>query len=566
MRLSRSPAHAAAMSASAGSLDGATLHATVPPDRWCVTRADIADFGRIVRRAVLLGEVVPTNMDDFSPHTGPNIYTVTAQLIKPVTARCGNASWALMLHPEGLLCDLFITHAWSEGAFEFVDKVLHSWPRRARNAYCCMLSNPQNLDITSLVRDPLSSPFAIALRAAKIMLVVPNDAGSIYTRIWCVYEAFLSQSWNKPIFTATSPIPGLWRYVGALMLLCLLCAGVSFLILELAAMEYRNGLFVYPCLGLVSAAGMLTLVMKPSRRLTVVNALGSAGCGLLAGLSLRFSLTGTDVGVYSIAEPPEAAVMYLLAGGFFAFRGADQLWDMQAEGESKKLRRGFSGKVEDAQSSVAADRERILAEIRGHRQEAAVEHSLHVLFAAGMSTEEIRTAASRHIDIGGAGSWSISLVFIVGVVFVAHPLTHAWRGSSCAGALAWVPWAKAAEGLVWLEIFAYSSPDRRGIAAAAGAKLGAFPYFVVWGAWVMGKLLIGEDPGQANCVPDFLGLALWGPLMLLVSLTGLGGCSVVPSMWRRCVHVLLRHSSMSSHPPEWSSDSGTDLDGTASEA
>ena len=38
------------------------------------------------------------------------------QYIKPVTLQAGKVSWALMQHPDGLDCDLFISHAWQEGA------------------------------------------------------------------------------------------------------------------------------------------------------------------------------------------------------------------------------------------------------------------------------------------------------------------------------------------------------------------------------------------------------------------------------------------------------------------
>ena len=63
------------------------------------------------------------------------------QLIKPLTRAAGDPSWALMLHPEGLLCDVFVTHGWTEGIFEFISKVLNSWPSNdATFAYCCMLS------------------------------------------------------------------------------------------------------------------------------------------------------------------------------------------------------------------------------------------------------------------------------------------------------------------------------------------------------------------------------------------------------------------------------------------
>ena len=39
-----------------------------------------------------------------------------------VTAAAGGMSYALMLHPQGLKADVFITHGWAEGVFEFVDK------------------------------------------------------------------------------------------------------------------------------------------------------------------------------------------------------------------------------------------------------------------------------------------------------------------------------------------------------------------------------------------------------------------------------------------------------------
>merc|ERR1719210_2873168 len=157
--------------------DGALLHRQVPPQLWCVTRKDLRQFRILVQKSVAEGRIVPTALDSFDASDdtiGPCIHTVTEQLIKPITAAAGGMSWALMLHPGGLECDLFVTHCWQEGVYEFIDKVLHSWPRRARHAYCCMLSNPQNLDIAGLISTPESSPFAKALGSARYMLVVPN--------------------------------------------------------------------------------------------------------------------------------------------------------------------------------------------------------------------------------------------------------------------------------------------------------------------------------------------------------------------------------------------------------
>jgi U3 small nucleolar RNA-associated protein 14 len=45
------------------------------------------------------------------------------------------------------------------------------------------------------------------------MMVVGNQKGSIYSRIWCAYEAFLAYSWNKLIFTAKAPEPHFWKHI-----------------------------------------------------------------------------------------------------------------------------------------------------------------------------------------------------------------------------------------------------------------------------------------------------------------------------------------------------------------
>ena len=165
---------------------------------------DLKQFRRLVMHAVSQGSLQPTERDRFDPSdltVGPSVYSVTDQLIKPSTAQAGNMSWALLKHPHGLQCDVFVTHAWAEGIYEFLDRVEHTWPQAARAAYICFMSNPQNLDIGSLISSPQDSPFALALRAATSMLVIPNSTTSIYTRLWCCYEAFLAYSWRKSIRT-----------------------------------------------------------------------------------------------------------------------------------------------------------------------------------------------------------------------------------------------------------------------------------------------------------------------------------------------------------------------------
>ncbi|CAE6915515.1 unnamed protein product, partial [Symbiodinium sp. KB8] len=126
---------------------------------------------------------------------GPNLYQVNEHYVKPLTLAAGGMSYALMKHPEGLLCQVFISHAWAECLFELGDLVRRAWPRLQglRNMYCCLLANPQNLDIGQLLSGPpKQSPFAKA-------------TVSIYTRLWCVYEAYLGTCWHKTCLMPTQP-------------------------------------------------------------------------------------------------------------------------------------------------------------------------------------------------------------------------------------------------------------------------------------------------------------------------------------------------------------------------
>ena len=99
----------------------------------------------------------------------------------------------------------FVSHAWQEGVFEFLSQLTTSWPCSARHAWCCMLANPQNLNIGSMLQCPMTSPFALALQASRHMLVVPNHCCSLYTRLWCGYEAYVASEQGKVVQLATPP-------------------------------------------------------------------------------------------------------------------------------------------------------------------------------------------------------------------------------------------------------------------------------------------------------------------------------------------------------------------------
>lgn len=168
------------------------MQPSVWPSQWCITRRDLEVFEDEVRSLYNAGGIPddPARPNPFHDHpdVGPNMYRVNECYIKPVTLALGT-SWALMRNPQGLPCDVFVSHCWSEGVFEFVKKIKRLWPRGAKHLYCCFLSNPQNGDIRSMLGDnPGESPFAKALETAKYVLVVPNQHQSLYSRLWCVFE------------------------------------------------------------------------------------------------------------------------------------------------------------------------------------------------------------------------------------------------------------------------------------------------------------------------------------------------------------------------------------------
>ena len=140
----------------------------LPPHRWGVSKEQLREFKQNVVAAKAGGTLSNPHGDDpkhkfyypqerfDDPTIGPNMYQVTDQLLKPLAEahpELPGLSYALAhnLEAGGLRCDLFFSHVWSEGVFEFIDNALAHWPDECEGAYICCLSNPQNLDISKLL-------------------------------------------------------------------------------------------------------------------------------------------------------------------------------------------------------------------------------------------------------------------------------------------------------------------------------------------------------------------------------------------------------------------------------
>ena len=179
------------------------------PTAWGISKAQLVAFIERVRAAHAAGRlenVSPPGVADYSqarfddPAIGPSIHQVTAQVVLPHTDTLEPISglgYALgeNLSTGGLRCDLFFSHAWDAGIFEFAARALDAWPDGCDAAYICFLSNPQNLgvpNVRGLNWHPDGMPFERVLSTdpkPKAVLLLTNSHTPIQTRLWAVCEA-----------------------------------------------------------------------------------------------------------------------------------------------------------------------------------------------------------------------------------------------------------------------------------------------------------------------------------------------------------------------------------------
>ena len=381
------------------------LHETVHPARWCITFADLKHFRSEVHRVLQEGKTFPENFSKY----GPSVYAVNEHYIKPVTAAAGKMSWALMMNPDGLDCDLFITHAWQEDVFEFTEKVLTSWPWRARHAWCCMLANPQNLDIGALLQSPSSSPFALALQDAKYMLVVPNRHKSVYTRLWCGYEAYLAFQSNKLIRTAVPPARCRVLLSWFWMLLIGIIAGVVAKVggfdrlLQLILILKMLSLFA----SLVSQnCGQIRLCL-------IANYVGLA-TALVAMLNTRSFHAATLLEQPRKSNPPafeSQGLLNSLMVVYFLLAEIDRLNWQVAEHEAEQLHQQYQGSIRQASCSEMQDEVNIRNEIGDQVDE--VDKVIQVLLKAGMTSDALRDANLQGVELQHAGVVQMAIPLLV---------------------------------------------------------------------------------------------------------------------------------------------------------
>eukprot|EP00931_Biecheleriopsis_adriatica_P055957 TRINITY_DN33175_c0_g1_i2.p1 TRINITY_DN33175_c0_g1~~TRINITY_DN33175_c0_g1_i2.p1 ORF type:complete len:613 (+),score=63.18 TRINITY_DN33175_c0_g1_i2:39-1841(+) len=527
--------------------DGVQLHGMrvedqggVPITSWCVTFRDLVFLRDCLQKAVADGEIQPSERDQFVTNdneVGPNMYTVCGQYIKPLTQKAGNMSWALMRHPEGIPCDLFITHAWIEGMYEFIDKALNSWPSGKKACYICLLSNPQNLDISSLISSPRNSPFALCLGTSTHMLVIPNRCVSIYSRLWCVYEAFLAYQHEKVIFTAAPPkSKTLIKHLAVLAVPCATGCIIGGGVIDGCALADELQELLPACLVIAVLTKLFNSLDWPGLAIhTMCNiwlrfpllffsTIAGAGlAGVVSAASLREYAMGCleqyDMPAESHWKIHGTLVLSLTLTFYFFACEVDRVLECRASEEALQLSRQFTS-VEAAGCSNQDDAVRIKSEI--DQEMLNVDHAVQVLRAAGMSTPSLRGASALGVDISGAGRISISnMSFVIGFWLSMQIMYIALPGLSAVFLASWVSCA----ALLFTACTAWywkAMPDRRAFAISVSAKVN-----LVTALWLR---YTTEEDSSVNEMAIWFGTLIATSSVFSVSLSyiGMQGIARIP--------------------------------------
>ncbi|OLQ15271.1 hypothetical protein AK812_SmicGene566 [Symbiodinium microadriaticum] len=427
-----------------------------------IVNADAAD----VRSAWANGrvpdnEVMPNPRHHDAKH-GPNLYQVNEHYIKPLTLAAGGMSYALMKHPEGLDCEVFVSHSWCEGLFQLSNSIRRAWPQLEvrRNLYCCLLANPQNLDISSLLDvAPENSPFAKALQQASHLLVVPNSTVGVYSRLWCVYEAYLGSVFKKTYLLPVKPRNSARKRVMIRTVLLPIILGLLLglfweVVRHHLTREVETKVLLWSCFIEWASMGILllaasTVVAGPDGEFTTCMAviyylfIFSVVLGWSLVMPWFHATLGYEywyVFLLHFGVPGNMAVISTACVALFG--------QIYLEGEELLLQREMLhfDSVRNARCSNPRDEERIRRAIEG--KEAEVDAVIRILSIAGAYNENLRREWDEGIEISGSGFTDLTCNTIW-AMFI-------W-GASAAAAIADVilwpdlaPWMSGASAIVCL--------------------------------------------------------------------------------------------------------------------
>ena len=129
------------------------------------------------------------------------------------------------------------------------------------------LLNKNGAHVNAILSGDVSdSPFACALRVADSVLVVPNSTCSIYSRLWCVFEAKLAIDLGKTIMLP-STVPW-WRGLSFMVPVIFVCTGLILVLSSNNAFTHLAGTKLLDVLTLaLTLVGLLLLRIRRSSQL-----------------------------------------------------------------------------------------------------------------------------------------------------------------------------------------------------------------------------------------------------------------------------------------------------------
>eukprot|EP00435_Cladocopium_sp_Y103_P056819 s929_g19.t1 len=243
------------------------------------------------------------------------------------------------------------------------------------------------------------------------MLVVPNRHQSVYTRLWCAYEAYLAQEEGKTILIAhSSHFP---KILAALPLMATaIVAGVA---LGLASFFLRvGGPYGGSILAILLVA--LSLVLQDENCRRMMHLMGQMLCWVQM-IHMNGWIVKSEESVSLEVNYALHVCYWLNISLAFCFMEVDRIQARSTVLEAEELQQGYQGSIEHATCSQETDATSIRREIAD--QVHCVDHAIHVLLTAGMSTPALRDIA-RMVRIEHAAFSEITAaVFLLGPVAFA---------------------------------------------------------------------------------------------------------------------------------------------------
>ncbi|CAE7334786.1 unnamed protein product [Symbiodinium pilosum] len=257
------------------------------------------------------------------------------------------------------------------------------------------------------------------MRSASHVLVIPNDTVSIYTRLWCVYEAYLGTCWHKTCLMPTQPklvvhrsvvastiiIPcGIGLLIGSmwlvfisghktlshnmatlLMFLCVtgtaLCFALSLLI-KLTFLEFIMAWRVW-----------VKMMIVRTMHILLLPACIAVACAWFS-LKPHFFSAWEQFLHYFI---PVALVLFNLLRITQLNQHRLETLELTRQASNLQIRT-----LDEATCTNPTDERRIRDDIQGH--EADVDLTIKVLMKAGAYNDSLRNAFEAGLDISGIGN------------------------------------------------------------------------------------------------------------------------------------------------------------------